>query len=129
MRKWYREDNEAIPAYKYEQAPPSGYTLVTDPAELKTLTVAKYKKRTKDGIATFEEVRADLALNLESGAMTIAQAFEIETKLETVKAKIITGDWKTGQYEMSLITPSGALTPEIYNSIKEIIDNYVAASY
>ena len=45
------------------------------------------------------------------------------------KSFLITGDWATAQYEMSLITVGGAYTQELNDDITGQINNYIILNY
>jgi hypothetical protein len=96
----------------------------------KEAIIQVYIQREIDGVAFFRSARADLALMYQAGDITIADAVEIEQKLNEVKWYLISGDWASAQYEMANnVTVSGALTQEIYDDIKNPIDDYVTANY
>jgi len=48
-RKFYKEDNEAIPAIVFELSAPVGFTEITDNAEIKELYLIQYQSRIDDG--------------------------------------------------------------------------------
>lgn len=126
---YWKEDAEAIPAIIKGDVQPTGYTLITDPDEIKVIITSEYKQHTFSGIEYFEKMRASLAYDAIEGTITFADAFYIEGELSGIKANVVSGDWKTAQYNMGLITPSGALTQGMYDDILGYIDQYIIDNY
>lgn len=89
-----------------------------------------YRENTEAGQEYFEKVRANLSLLISKGGATLNDAYFIESKLEVVKNMVITGDWASAQNEITNnVTPEGSFTQEMYDSIKNYIDNYVLENY
>ena len=89
-----------------------------------------YRTHTQAGIDYFETLRASVAVDILEETTTEADAFFIENKLDAVKSKVISGDWRTAQNEITNnVTVEGALTQELYDSIKGTIDAYVATNF
>lgn len=130
-KKFYKENIQSIPAILYveEGSEPTGWLEITDPDEIKRETKKLYIQRSNDGKALYESIRADLAGMYNSGDLTIADAHSIEIKLINAKSFLITGDWATAQYEMSLITVGGAYTQELNDDITGQINNYIILNY
>jgi|TARA_Y100000310_G_scaffold328330_1_gene396309 hypothetical protein len=98
--------------------------------KIKERIKSEYKNHTINGILFFENKRADLRILYDEGAITLADANYIENKLAVVKQDVCSGDWLTGQYELANnVVVEGAFTQEIYDSIKNEIDNYILESY
>jgi len=77
----------------------------------------------------YADVRADLANKAITAEITYNDAYNIEQSLRDVKENILTGDWKTAQYHMTLVTVAAPLTQDIYDSIKDPIDDYITNNY
>lgn len=89
-----------------------------------------YPSKKADGIEFFEEFRAWGTKMIAEGTITMLEALSIETALSSVKAWIITGDWKTGQALFSSITVSDLEDKQdIYDYVNDTINNYVTSNY
>ena len=98
-----------------------------------------YTPRQQDGVNYNDDVRAGVALEYIQGGLNEAKANYIENKLKVVKSMIITGDWVTGQYEITNnVLVKGKVseqdiengyTQERHDTIKAYIDNYVLEHY
>lgn len=129
-KKFYKEDNEAIPAIVYQETAPAGFSEITDADEVKSRYIKLYEQREVDGKDYFDKMRSDLVYDYATGVKTDAEIYEIETKLESVILKIKSGDWMTASAEMTNnVTVSGALTQALYDQILGEINNYVATNY
>jgi len=131
MKKFYREDGEELPSVVYteEGTQPLGFSPLVDAAEVKVALAALYKKRTADGVDFFNQFRLDLAAAFDSGALTIADAHFIETKLANVKAFLLSGDWATAEYEIQQTSVEGAYTDSLKDSLLSGVSLYVAENY
>lgn len=94
-----------------------------------TLIKERYETFKKDGEDYFNDIRANLVIDYENNALTGADVYEIESKLEPVIAKVLRGDWMSGQNEMAGLTASGALSQSLYDEIDTYISNYVTNNY
>ncbi len=130
-KKFYEESNEAIPAIQFieEGSEPAGWVEVTNADRINTLTKKLYLQRELDGRALYENIRAQLAEDFNSGLLTLADAHFIETKLVNAKSFLLTGDWATAQYELSLLVIEGAYTQELHDDINLNITNYMTLNY
>lgn len=96
----------------------------------KEAIIAIYKQRERHGYEFFSSVRADLALSYMGGEITQVDAAYIESKLDSTKSKVLSGDWLTAQYEITNnVTVEGALTQETYDLIKGYIGQYIIDNY
>ncbi len=128
-RKFYKEDNEAIPAIKFELTQPTGFTEITDTIELKSLFIGKYKQREIDGIDYFEEFRADLYLDILNGTYTDTEVFALETHLNELQLSVITGSWLTAKNKNTSLALSGIYDQAMKDEIQADIDTYVNDNY
>ena len=88
-----------------------------------------YKSHQKAGVEYFEEIRADLVYDYNTGTITASDVFDVEARLEKVIAKLIRGDWMTAQNEMANVTVGGSLTQTLYDDINNYISNYITNNY
>jgi len=130
-KKFYEENNEAIPAVQFieEGQQPAGWVEVTNADRINTLTKKLYLQRELDGRNLYENIRAQLAEDFNSGSLTLADAHFIETKLINAKSFLLTGDWATAQFELSLLVIEGAYTQELHDDINLNITNYMNLNY
>lgn len=117
-----QDDKDAIAVY---------YSSLTAEDLLnKELIQLNYQSYSEDGIALFESVRADLVISYQSGSIDEDDIYHIEHSLEQVITKLIRGDWMSAKNEMiNQVTVSGALTQELYDSILNSIETYIADNY
>jgi len=128
-RKFFSENGEAIPAIKFENTKPAGYTEITDDIVLQRLYVSKYTERQTDGAAYYNEFRADLYLKIINGTYTNAEGFALEAHLSGLKNEIITGNWLTAQNTTAGLPLSGIYDQTLKDEIQADIDGYVALNY
>ena len=128
-RQFYSENNEAIPAIKYEATPPIGFTEIIDSVVLHRLYLLKYAKAEIDGSAYYNKFRADLYLEIINGTRTAAEGFALESHLVELKAEIIGGNWLTAQNISQNLTLSGVYDQALKDEIQAEIDQYVTDNY
>lgn len=129
MRKFYKEDNESIPAIVYELTNPIGYTEITDNSELKILYIGLYKQREIDGINYFEDFRADLIMNIMDGTYTDLEVFALESHIKYLQDEIIIGNWLTSQNINLNLSLNGIYDQTMKDKIQNYINNYIATNY
>ncbi len=116
------------------------YNSLTTSDIIPTYEIKKaYTPRQQDGVDYYADVRAGVALEFINGELTEGNANYIENKLKVVKCMILTGDWVTGQYEITnnvLINGvvsaediANGYTQQRHNEIKDYIDVYVQTHY
>ena len=66
-RSFYIEDNEPIPAIKYAESQPVGFSLITNESDLRALYIKQYKTRESDGTNYFNDFRVGLMLDIIEG--------------------------------------------------------------
>jgi len=129
MRKFYKEDNESIPAIVYELSNPSGFTEITDNAELKSLYIGLYRQREIDGLNYFEDFRANLIMDIISGTYTDLEVFSLETHIKYLQDEIILGNWLTSQNINLNLSLSGIYDQVMKDEIQNYIDTYITNNY
>ena len=128
-RKYYIEQNEAIPAIAFEESAPSGFTEITDVVELKALHAKRYEKNRNDGVNYYNEFQADLYMKLQDATYTVSEVVALEAHLKAVSDEIISGSWLTAQNTIGSVTLSGIFDQAMKDSITSDIDNYVLENY
>lgn len=128
-KKYYIEDNQAIPAIQYCEGQPEGYTEITDPIQLLDLTKKDYLTKEKDGHDFYNDFRSRLLLEIKAGNITASEAFTVETYLSDIKDNLITGNWLTAQYLTSIKPTSGIFDDTLKSEILTGITAYVNTNY
>jgi len=128
-KKFYKEDNEAIPAILYEDSQPLGFTEITDPLELKDLYIKKYKQQKKDGEDYYLSFQASLYLDVINGVYTDIEVFTFESYTKELSNDIRLGQWLTAQDTCANLAVSGIFTQLKKDEIQLDIDNYVTNNY
>ena len=128
-KKFYKEDNEAIPAILYQDSQPLGFTEVTDPVELKDLYIKKYKQQKKDGEDYYLSFQASLYLDVINGVYTDIEVFTFESYTKELSNDIRLGQWLTAQDTCTNLAVSGIFTQSKKDEIQLDIDNYVTNNY
>jgi len=128
-KKFYKEDNEAIPAILFESSLPIGFTEVTDESELKELYIKKYKKQQLDGEDYYSDFQADLYLNILNGTYTDLEVFTFESYINDLSNQIRLGNWLTAKTTCVNLSISGIFDQVKKDEIQLYIDNYVLNNY
>jgi len=128
-RKFYKENNEAIPAIKFELAAPVGFTEITDPAEIKQLYLLQYQTRINDGKYFVLDFTADMYINVLNGIYTDIEVFELEGHIKDLYDQLNNGFWLTAQNTNQNLSLSGIYTDQMKNDIQTILDTYVSENY
>ena len=128
-RKYYIEDNQAIPAIAFEESAPVGFTEITDNAELLKLHSKRYENNRNDGVEYYNEFQADLYLKIQDATYTVAEVVALEAHLKDVADEIKAGSWLTAQNTIGGVALSGIFDQVMKDSITADIDNYVIDKY
>lgn len=128
-RKFYTEDGQDIPAIKYVESQPVGYTLVTDLETLKKLYMRQYSEREIDGRNYFEEFRTDLMMDIINGTHNETEVFLLEQHLHGLMVQILEGSWLTAQNTNTNLTLSGIYDQTMKDEIQAYIDLYITNNY
>ena len=129
MRKFYIEDNEALPAVQYVDTQPEGFSLVTDPLQLERLYCTQYKYRANDGATYFNSFRSKLMLDIIGGTYTELEVFALEGHLKTLAEAIVSGNWLTAQNISTNLAVSGIYSQVMKDEIQLYIDTYITENY
>lgn len=101
---------------------------------LQQIEFDKYEKRKLD----FENLATNLMISLKSKKelpidspdyITSEQLFEIESAFEKVEVAGLKGRWKTALNELNKVNVTVAVTQELKDSIRIVIENYINGSY
>ncbi len=128
-RKFYKEDNEAIPAIKFTLTQPEGFTLITDPAQIKVLYVKQYQTRILDGSSTVQNFTADLYIDTLNGVYTDAQVFALESHTKNLHDDLNNGWWLTAQNTNRNLSLSGIYDDVMKDKLQLLIDTYILENY
>ena len=96
-RKFYKENNEAIPAIKFELSTPAGFTEITDSGEIKQLYLLQYQTRINDGKYFVLDFTADMYISVLNGIYTPSEVFELESHIKELYSELNNGFCLTAQ--------------------------------
>ena len=104
------------------------------PEQLKANAIAeikaKYEFHRANGWNAYQDFRAMIVLDIDSGEITEQQAFLIEKDLKLGYDRIAqNGDWKTAYYELSQTTVSYPFIQAYMDIALGFIANYIATNY
>ncbi len=128
-RKFYKEDNQAIPAIVFENVQPLGFTLITDAAEIKALYLTQYQLRIDDGQSWVLDFTADRYIDVLNEVYTTAQVFELENHIKNLYDELNNGWWLSAQNTNQNLTLSGIYDQTMKDQIQAILDTYVTDNY
>lgn len=128
-RKFYKENNEPIPAIKFELSAPAGFTEITEPAEIKQLYLLQYQTRINDGKFFVLEFTADMYINVLNGVYTEPEVFELENHIKGIYEQLNNGFWLTAQNTSQNLPLLGIYTDQLKTEIQNILDTYVSENY
>ena len=128
-RKFYIENDEAIPAIQYVETQPTGFSLITDENTLKELYVKKYNTREVDGQNYFNDFRANLMLDIINSVYSPQEIFVLENHLKNLIEELITGNWLTAQNTNLTLALEGIYTQIMKDEIQLYINDYITNNY
>ena len=128
-RKFYIEQNEAIPAIAFESTAPLGFVEITNAEKLKELFENKYNERTVEGVKYYNQFRTQLYIDILNGIITENEAFSLEIHLKNMADNLLTGNWLTAQNVITSLALSGIFTQTMKDEISEYINNYILNNY
>lgn len=128
-RKFYKENGEQIPAILFVNEQPEGFTLITDPAEIKELYLGQYQQRIDDGKNWVLNFTADMYIDVLNEVYTAEQVFELENHIKNIYNELNNGFWLTAQNTNQNLTLSGIYTQLLKDEIQSILDAYVNDNY
>ena len=128
-RKFYKEDNQAIPAILFENEQPLGFTLITDSAEIKELYLTQYLLRIEDGKSFVLNFTADMYINVINSVYTSTEVFALENHIKNLYDELNNGWWLSAQNTNQNLTLSGIYDQTMKDEIQAILDTYVIDNY
>ncbi len=129
MRKFYQENNEEIPAIKFQESQPTGYSLVVDPVQLENLHAERYEQNREAGIDYYNHFQAKLYIDITTEIYTVPEVVALETHLEKVSNEIKAGSWLTAQNTIVGVSLSGIFDQVMKDKIEGEINTYVVENY
>ena len=128
-RKFYKENNEAIPAIKFENSLPTGFTEITDETEIKRLYKIQYGYRISDGKNFVLDFTTEKYVDVLNGTYTEAEVFALENHIKDLYDQLNNGWWLTAQNTNSVLILDGIYNQALKDSIQAVIDEYVTNNY
>lgn len=128
-RKFYKEDNQAIPAIVFENEQPLGFTLITDSTEIKALYLTQYQLRIDDGQSWVLDFTADRYIDVLNEVYTAEQVFALENHIKNLYDELNNGWWLSAQNTNQNLTLSGIYDQTMKDEIQAILDTYVTDNY
>jgi len=128
-RKFYTEDSETIPAIKYANSKPVGFTLITDQELIHKLTKNRYDERASEGLIYYNNFRTDRYIDIINGVYTDTQVFELENHLKDLGIEIVSGNWLTAKNTLLNLTILGIFTQIMKDEITAFVDTYILDNY
>ena len=128
-RQFYKENGEQIPAILFVNEQPEGFTLITDPAEIKELYLGQYQQRIDDGKNWVLNFTADMYIDVLNEVYTAEQVFALENHIKNIYNELNNGFWLTAQNTNQNLTLSGIYTQLLKDEIQAILDAYVNDNY
>jgi hypothetical protein len=128
-RKFYKEDGQQIPAICFELSQPSGFTEITDSAEIKRLYISEYMKKQEDGKQFVINFTADLYIDILNAVYTDLEVFALEDHIGAIYSDLNNGWWLTAQNGNQGLSLSGIYTQAMKDDIQAILDDYVLNNY
>ena len=128
-KKFYKEDNEAIPAIQFVSNQPLGFTEITDPNVIKNLYIRQYSYRINDGKEYVVSFTADRYIDVVNNTYTATEVFALETHIKDLYEQLNNGWWLTAQNTNSILALSDIYDQAMKDSIQTILDEYVTENY
>lgn len=128
-RKFYIENNEAIPSIAFELVAPVGFSEITDSIKLKDLYLKKYNERTRDGKDYYNNFRTNLYIEIINGVIIDSEAFALEQHIKELSNNLLTGNWLTAQNTNTNLILSGVYTQVMKSKLDTDINNYLSDNY
>lgn len=128
-RKFYKENNEAIPAIKFENSLPTGFTEITDETEIKRLYKIQYGYRISDGKNFVLDFTTEKYVDVLNGTYTEAEVFALENHIKDLYDQLNNGWWLTAQNTNSVLILDGIYNQAMKDNIQAVIDEYVTNNY
>lgn len=129
FRKFYKENDESIPAIVFELEQPINFTKITDAVEIKKLYILKYQQRIQDGNKYILDFTADRYIDILNEVYTQQQVFDLESHIKDLTIELQSGWWLSAQDTNASLSISGIYNDDMKASIQAIIDTYVLSNY
>jgi len=128
-RKFYKENGESIPAIKFENSLPTGFTEITDETEIKRLYKIQYGYRISDGKSFVLDFTTDKYIDVLNGTNTEAEVFALENHIKDLYDQLNNGWWLTAQNTNNVLILDGIYNQTMKDSIQAVINEYVTNNY
>ncbi len=128
-RKFYKENGELIPAIKFENSLPTGFTEITDETEIKRLYKIQYGYRISDGKNFVLDFTTDKYVDVLNGTYTEAEVFALENHIKDLYDQLNNGWWLTAQNTNNVLILDGIYNQTMKDSIQAVINEYVTNNY
>ena len=128
-RKFYKENNETIPAIKFDNSLPTGFTEITDETEIKRLYKIQYGYRISDGKNFVLDFTTDKYVDVLNGTYTEAEVFALENHIKDLYDQLNNGWWLTAQNTNNVLILDGIYNQTMKDSIQAVINEYVTNNY
>lgn len=128
-RKFYKKNNEAIPAIKFELSQPVGFTEITDQEEIKELYLRQYQYRILDGQEYVQDFTANTYIKVINGIYTDQEAFQLESHIKDLYQELNNGWWLTAQNTNTNLELLGIYDQTLKDEIQAKFDLYVSENY
>ncbi len=77
----------------------------------------------------FNRFRSELVYDYKHEIKSALDIYSIESQLQSVTTKLLTGDWMSAKALLETFAPSGALTQEIINHLSDGFTSYISDNY
>jgi len=128
-RKFYKENDELIPAIAFELSAPENFTEITDTDEIKKLYQQQYLYRISDGESFVLNFTADMYINVLNNVYTTSEVFELESHIKELYSELKNGFWLTAQNTNIQLPLLGIYTDILKAEIQAVLDTYVSENY
>jgi len=133
MQKFYKEDNEEIPAIKYTDTQPVGFTEITNQEELVILYLNLNKKLKHDGAQYVAEFKVStFGFLYRDGILLDANVDYLYNKLTQLLLRLEDGNWNSAKYllenELSTISQEdidNGYTQSVHDDLLNDITTYI----
>jgi hypothetical protein len=122
-------DNGEIKAYHYSLDWRIKTTVMEMEDSMQQAIQNTYYLREIDGKDFYRKMRASLLQNVLLGNITEADADVIDTSVEAIVCKILTGDWKSAKNRLNETVVNGAYTQEFRDKLLLDIETYIEENY
>ena len=125
---FYKQDNVIAPSIIFihdDDDPPTGYSLITDPAMVKEQHIKRFERLSKDGINFTFKYTTEVYLEIVNGTITSQQNFNFWNHIHPLFSQIRDGQWELAQNTNSNLTVSGIYDQTRKDLMQVDLDEYV----